>query len=59
MSELMEKMYDVTDIDIDKWQRELLAAGWKKGPGRFWISPDGFFMYRGPYQAWYAMKGGK
>jgi hypothetical protein len=43
--------------DIDRWIRELLAAGWTQYEGHrtIWKSPGGD-LYRGPYQAWQIMK---
>jgi hypothetical protein len=49
------------ESDIEKWCRELCAAGWKqhehRGRKSFyrWVAPNGA-LYRGPYEAWRVMK---
>lgn len=53
--------------DVECWERQLRAAGWRpwslrKGEesrgSTTWKSPEGLF-YRGPYGAWRVMRGGR
>lgn len=44
--------------DVEKWKRELIAAGWKAIRSTIWESPQKL-LYRGPYLAWCVMKGVK
>lgn len=41
--------------DIERWKRELYAAGWVSQRSTVWRAPSGA-LYLGPYGAWKAMK---
>jgi hypothetical protein len=46
----------VREQDVDRWIRELNAAGWKRhaSSSTNWVSPWGAW-YRGPFKAWQIM----
>lgn len=40
--------------DVEKWVRELEAAGWTRVHNTLWQAPCGCH-FRGPYMAWHCM----
>lgn len=44
--------------DVDRWIRELLAAGWKRRSLTTYEAPNGT-LFLGPHGAWKAMKEGR
>jgi hypothetical protein len=42
--------------DIERWERELKAAGWKQKLIGVWSSPAGK-LFHGPYYAWKVLTG--
>lgn len=41
--------------DVDRWESDLLAAGWTRKGITIWQAPNGA-LFRGPFGAWCAMR---
>lgn len=47
-----QKVEDAQDDGgVERWRRDLIAAGWTEESATAWYAPDGG-LYRGPYGAW-------